>query len=324
VTRRDLPERVGGPKTLIIAGTNPLPATEAEAAAAVDFTIGRLSRYEDEHPLVCRLSIISPHTPVLPPAPYDTMYDPDSMAFPTDDLEDVDLPNYITDELWNWEGTQRMSDGEIRKARAHYFGLCSYVDAEIGRYLRWLEMNWERPYVVLFHSDHGTLIGEHGLHEKFSMYRPAVQVPLILSGAGLPAGLVIRRYTELVDIAPTLLALSGMLEEYPHPVDGRNLLDLLANPQGPWRAYAYSEMKREGRELKYLTDGKLTFHTRAVWKESPAHDPDGGLFDLEADPYETRNLFNDPKYSEVRAKLSKIAKDWDSAPGDVTYLADAR
>jgi uncharacterized sulfatase len=311
IRRRDGDRAPEQPKQLIIAGTNPLPADQAEAGAIVRTGIRWLGDYTRAAPLLCRLSIVSPHTPVLPPKPFDTMYGPEQCTFPSDAQKDVSLPRYVREDLWRWEGTQNMRADEILHARAAYFGLCTYVDQQIGHFLDYLEANWERPYVVLLNADHGNLIGEHGLHEKFSMYRPAVQVPFFLAGAGIPARPTIRKFVEQVDIAPTLLSIAGLLESYPHPLDGRDLLPLIEDPDLAWRDAAFSEMARDGRTLKYVQTERYAFHTRATWHEGQGTDPDGALYDLAADPHEMVNLFDDPQYANVREELTERLRQWD-------------
>jgi arylsulfatase A-like enzyme len=221
------------------------------------------------------------------------------------------MPRYVQQDLWRWEGTGNMRADEILRARAAYFGLCTYVDQQIGYFLDYLEGHWERPYVVLLNADHGNLIGEHGLHEKFSMYRPAVQVPFILAGTGIPAQPTIHKFIEQVDIAPTLLSIAGLLESYPHPLDGRDLLPLIENPDLAWRDAAFSEMARDGRTLKYVQTERYAFHTRATWQEGQGTDPDGALYDLAADPHERVNLFDAPQYASVREELTERLRQWD-------------
>ncbi len=310
VRRRDRDRSPEQQKRLIIAGTNPLPADQAEAGALMRFAMRWLDKYEQTAPLLFRLSVIYPHTPVLPPKPFDTMYDPDDMAFPGDEMEDKDMPEYVKDELWRMEGTQNMTKEEMRRARASYFGLCSYVDQEVGNFLNYLAANWERPYVVLFHADHGNLMDEHGLHEKFSLYRPAVQIPFIIAGHGIPAKPTIDKFVEQIDIAPTFLSLAGSLDSYPHKLDGRNLLPLIADTNIPWRDVAFSEVTRFNRALKYIQTEQYAFHTRAIWQEGQGDEPDGALYDLVGDPYEMNNLFHDLAYATVRQELTERLKKW--------------
>jgi arylsulfatase A-like enzyme len=153
-----------------------------------------------------RLSVLAPHTPVLPPVPFDRMFDPAAMRFAGDDLADEGVPPLEAELLYEFGSVRGMTSSDIGRMRASYYGLRAYVDAAVGRFLDYLHSEWQRPFIVVFHSDHGNMLGEHSLHEKFCMYEPARQVPFILAGEGVPAGRVEDQLVELVDMAPTLCA----------------------------------------------------------------------------------------------------------------------
>lgn len=230
-------------KPLIVAGTNPLPPEEAETGRLVARTLSYLRNYDRRQPLFLHLSCIYPHTPVLPPRPFDTMYDPAGLAFPSDGAESAgrtDLELEVMHGLCTVEG---MRGEDIRKMRAHYYGLCSYVDSRLGALFAYLRENWGRPYLVVFHADHGTLLGEHGLHEKFSLYEQARRVPLIVAGTGIPGGRRIESLVELVDLAPTLMRYAGLPIDAAMGLQGRDLLPLMHDQSLPWRDAAFCELQ---------------------------------------------------------------------------------
>ncbi len=230
-------------KPLIVAGTNPLPPEEAETGRLVARTLDYLQSYDRQQPLFLHLSGIYPHTPVLPPEPYDIMYDPAQMVFSTDGLESIGRTDFELLALRAFGTVEGMRDEEIRKMRAHYYGLCTYVDSQVGRLLEYLEAYWDRPYLVVFHTDHGNLLGEHGLHEKFSMYENARRVPLIVTGTGIPRGKRIENLVELVDLAPTLMHYAGLPISAAMGFQGRDLLPLLLDENTPWREAAFCEFQ---------------------------------------------------------------------------------
>jgi arylsulfatase A-like enzyme len=307
-------------KKLILAGRSPVPADRMEPAVLVDFAMqvardflgGGVAQANRSVPLLLRLSMLAPHTPVLVPPPFDTMYHPADMDFPEDGMAEMDPPPYLRDALIT-EGVVGFTRDEIRLMRAHYYGLCSYVDQQLGRFLEFLRRTWPRPYVVIFHADHGNLLGEHGLHEKFNLYQPSVRVPLIMAGADIPAAVVRDQLVELVDLAPTMMSLLGIRPEGLDLV-GRDLLPLVRDAGVPWRRIAFCEFARDGRSLKYASDGRHVLSVRATWEPGQGQDPEGSLFDLQQDPGEKINLFHRPEHAAVRERMLGAIRDWQGTP----------
>lgn len=119
-----------------------------------------------------------------------------------------------------------MNEAEIRKIRAHYYGLASYVDSEISRVIRAFKAFWgNRPWLIVFNPDHGCKLGEHRMREKFTFYDESVHVPLIAASSDgrLSRGKVCDDFVELVDLAPTFLGAAGV--KIPEYMAGRDLAD---------------------------------------------------------------------------------------------------
>ncbi len=226
---------------IIISGTNPLSPEKALTGHLVGEALDYLKSYNQERPLLFRVSTIYPHTPILPPKPFDSLYSPEDMVFDSDKFEDVKRSEFDRTIYEEWGNLRDVDYEGILKMRAHYYGLCSYVDAQLGLMLDYLRENWKRPYVVIFHSDHGSQLGQHGLSEKMSMYDESIKVPLIISGHNIPKGKVIDEFAELVDLAPTLLNYTGVEPSPEMEFDGRNLLDIINNPGVEWRDDAFCE-----------------------------------------------------------------------------------
>ena len=226
---------------LILAGRNPLPAEKVAPAVLVDRGIEFIDHYHSDKPVLMRISMASPHTPVLPPEPYDRMYDPQDMDLPEDDVTDY-RPSAL-ERHWFHPlcGVHDMTQDEIRTWRAHYFGLCTYIDDQIGRFLDHLRDNWKRPYLVMFCSDHGNALGEFGLSEKFNFTSMSRQVPFIIAGHGIPAGKRVHELVELLDIGPTILHLLE-LDVADGCYDGRNLLPLMNGTADNWRDAVFTEI----------------------------------------------------------------------------------
>ena len=179
-------------------------------------------------------------------------------------------------------------------ARASYYGLCSFVDDLVGRILMALQdIGQDKDTAVIYTSDHGELIGEHGLWTKMTMHEDSVGIPLILSGAGAPIG-VSRTPVSLIDIYQTVLEAAGVdLLEEDRALPGRSLYGVAA--EGDAERTIFSE---------YHDGGAITgfFIVRCGrWKYIcyPGFAPQ--LFDLEADPFEQNDLGNSRAYAEILA-----------------------
>ena len=116
-----------------------------------------------------------------------------------------------------------LDDRSYRRMFAHYYALISHIDAEMGRLLGHLQrLGIADETVVVFSSDHGEMLGDHGFVEKCLMYEEAVRVPCVLAWpGGLPAGGEVHVPVGGVDLMPTLLELAGA--PLPAPLDGRSL-----------------------------------------------------------------------------------------------------
>ena len=193
-----------------------------------------------------------------------------------------------------------LTDARYRRMLAHYYALVTHIDAEVGRLLRHLERLGRRDNtVVVFNSDHGELLGDHGFVEKCLMYESSVRVPCILSWpASLPPGQVVETPIGGVDLMPTLLELAGA--PLPEPLDGRSVADAMRRSEEPVPAPVFAEIAsqeaiyggdREPEQLAahaMLCDGKWKY----VWNR---HDTDE-LYNLSTDPGEMHNLAAAPEH----------------------------
>ncbi|UCG47053.1 MAG: sulfatase-like hydrolase/transferase, partial [Phycisphaerales bacterium] len=214
-------------KKLIIGGTNPVPADRTLTAHLSNMAIDYLrSEVSGARPVCLRVSYIYPHTPVLPPVPFNSMYSPESIPLPQ--VTESELKSFGRQTKTAYENLRvhGMKEAEIRKMRADYYGLASYVDSEIGRVIKAFKaFSGNRPWLIVFNPDHGCKLGEHGMHEKFTFFDESVHVPLIAASSDgrLPRSAVCDHFVELVDLAPTFLKAAGVRP--PEYLDGRDLAD---------------------------------------------------------------------------------------------------
>jgi len=205
-------------------------------------------------------------------------------------------------------GIRQVTDEEALRSRIAYWALVSRLDALIGEIIEALERNGLADNtLILYSSDHGEQVGEHGLWWKQTFYEEAVRVPAILSWPGvLPEGQHCKRVVSALDLNATMLDAMGA-PRLPRS-EGRSLLPLLAAGNGPapeWEDVAFSE---------YCTDeGCLHRMVRqGPWKLNYYHGQEPQLFNLEDDADEMRDRAGDPGCRGIREELTDcVLEGWD-------------
>jgi arylsulfatase A-like enzyme len=224
------------------------------------------------------------------------------------------LPLFHADEL---EGQRRFrnidhqthepippDEYDARRMVAAYYAQIELLDDQVGRLLDALEASGERENtVVVFTSDHGEMLGDHGLRLKgCRFYDGAVRVPLIISWPGhFVQGVVSEALVELVDVMPTLLEAAGLV--VPEHVQGRSLRPILAGDAAPDRhrdfvrcEYHDAIVQPDGSHANMIFDGRyklVVYHGHGV----------GELYDQQEDPYEFHNLWDERATEPVRWRL---------------------
>lgn len=306
---------------IILAGTYP-SSHEDPSRATTDAAIRFLSARDKDRPFFLRASHNYPHTPVLPPPPFDAMYHPDELP-----IRHYDDAAYRTRSAWDraMADRHRMSEltpEQTRQIWKDYMGLCSYVDSETGRLLAAVQaMGLADDTIVVFSSDHGKMMGEWGATEKGAFDETCWRVPMIWSWPGqLPRGEVRNDLCELVDLGATLLELTGLSARRPGNWRGRNLFGD-SSPEAVFSQIGYPDFRAplcNGLDFqdyfKLLRNAVRTdrWQLDATWLrdgEAPA-DRDGNLFDKQNDPHETRNLWTDPACAKIKDGLLQRIDSW--------------
>jgi len=206
-----------------------------------------------------------------------------------------------------------MSPEAIRRSRAFYYGLIAQIDHEVGRLVRALDqMGIRRDTVVLFCSDHGDLLGDHGMFFKNNFFRGSWHIPMLLSCPGrIEPAPVSERLVTLTDVMPTLLELAGV--EPPTGVHGVSLLDENEN-----RHHIFGSLQphRSAIHAVRTREWQYVFHANGGQQE---------LYDLRRDWDERENLaYNDGCQDvcrELRAALTTHLREMDptllGSDGDV-------
>lgn len=188
---------------------------------------------------------------------------------------------------------------EIRRSTAHYYGLVSLMDANFGRILEAIdEAGISDRTIVVYTSDHGNLLGHHGLSGKAFLFDDDARLPFIIRYPGQPAaGRVVDGLAEQIDVLPTLLELAGVTT--PEAIEGRSLLAMIEG-RDPGRSTVYAEAAARGKhpDLRMLRTRRFKLVTKGTGG--------GRLFDLATDPLERFDLWDDPDYAATRGRLERL------------------
>ena len=254
---------------------------------AVEF----IDRYDSPSPLFLKVSFARPHSPYDPPARYLDMY------------ADAKIPPPVTGawaaEFARFPVTPDAPFGDFGvehavRSRRHYYASISFIDDQIGRIVATLKRKgMYDSALILFVSDHGDMLGDHHHWRKTYPYEGSARVPCVIKWpAGMAAevrrGATLDHLVELRDVLPTMLDAAGAA--IPTEMDGRSLLTLVRRRRAAWRTQLdleHATCYRPENDWAALTDGreKYVFNFFTGGEQ---------LFDLAADPGETREMSADP------------------------------
>jgi arylsulfatase A-like enzyme len=303
------------------------PLVYAKEIDDTSYLTNRLIDYiaDSTTPFIAHLSILRPHPPFVAPEPFNAMYDPQT------------VPGFARKETHEAEGAQHPwlehqlgrklfrapeNEKKLRRLKAVYYGLISEVDEALGRVFAFLKETgrWDNTLIV-FTSDHGEQMGDHWLIGKCGYFDASYRIPLIIrdprKAADGARGTRVTRFTENVDIMPTMLDLIGA--EIPVQCDGASLRPFLEGREPTtWRSEAHWEFdfrdpaddsaeKRLGLTMHQCTMNVIRdekFKYVHFTKLPPL------LFDLEKDPDEFVNRANDPEYLPVMLDYAQRLLSW--------------
>ena len=202
-------------------------------------------------------------------------------------------------------------EDDVRRARAAYYGLVSFVDDRLGRLLDALDgAGLTEETLVIHTSDHGELLGEHGLWRKMSFYEQSARVPLQMRWPGQArSGVRVADCVSLVDVTATIVDAAGATNAAAE-LDGTSLIGLLRGEPGDWKDEAFAELTSHG------TDRPRAMLRRGHYKLSlsAGTEPEAELYDLRADPGEFHNLAGRAQHAAAEAALSDALRArWDGA-----------
>jgi choline-sulfatase len=270
-----------------------------------------IAQQDDPDPFFLYVSFTHPHDPYQTTQDYWDRYEG----------VDIELPGHwnqppsgqSTMSQWiqaHHDLSDPVTEEDALTCRRAYYGNCSYIDDKVGELVAELERQGLRENtIVFFASDHGEMLGEHGMWSKRSFYEGSANVPLIINfPGGANAGRTVDSVVGLLDVYPTLLEIAGA--EIPDDIDGQSLLSLAAG-ESRGRDEAFCEYYADGvlAPCRSLRQGNLKFN----YTHGEKHE----LFDLETDPQEMNDLIDSPEHAEIRGRmLARVQEGWNGADID--------
>lgn len=290
----------------IFGGTFPDDTENTSEALTTKKAIDWLEKHDKHNPFFLRVSFNGPHTPVAPPAPYDKIISPDDID--TELNSDTrEHPDWISDSLMHFSSSSRMSNEDIKKARAYYYGQVSYLDSLFGNITDWLDNNnMLEDTIIIFVSDHGTHMGDYGLVQKQTFYQPVVAVPcFIWYPKSFASSVKISTPIEARLLLPSIMEYLN-LGDFTEETYAETLVSGINPPVKP----VFSEFTLGSFDVRH--DDKLCMVQLGDWKLSLCILPDakkgidGTLHNLNDDPNEENNLYYNCEYKKIVNQLSEL------------------
>ena len=261
-------------------------------------------------------SFFKPHAPHTVPVPFDSMYDDAEIPLPRRvTLDDIHrLPAPVQRLILRGKPEFDMDRERLQWTYRSYYGGISMVDKEVGRILEELERSGKaQDTIVIFASDHGDLLLEHGLQGKNVFFEASIRVPLLVRFPNRVPPAKRHELVETIDVMPAILDLCGI--PVPENCQGRSL----APREAVFAENIIPEViTGHGLDIPFVPgqglggirhpDAKMVRTRR--WKLNYYPDNGGELYDLENDPDEFRNLYTDPAHQGAAGELKGRILDW--------------
>lgn len=255
-------------------------------------------------PFFLGVGFYKPHVPLVAPKRFFDMYPPDKMPLPEDfapaPTADDNVPRYALRYNLDLFYEERPTPERAREAIAAYYACISFMDEKLGEVLAVLDrLGLRDNTVIVLWGDHGWHLGEKGMWAKGTLFNVSARAPLIIvDPRKKTAGKACPRTVEFIDIYPTLVQLCGL--DMPSGLEGASLVPLLEDPAAAWNRPAFSMVARED----WL--GRSVRTERWCYTEWDEGRRGVELYDLQADPRESKNLAKLPKHAPVITELMKL------------------
>lgn len=284
------------------AGESPYNQFDIGCAHDAAAWLAQRAATPDDKPWVLFVGFVAPHFPLVVPQRFLDAIDIDALPLPALHPD----RGYRRHPWVQCHADYADADGELgtdarrRLALASYYALVSFLDEQVGTVLQALHANGLAGTTrVVFSSDHGDNQGARGMWNKSTLYREATNVPLIVSGPGVPQGHVCHTHANLVDIAPTVLASAGL--PVPSDLPGADLVELANRPDDDQRI-GFSEYHAVGSPSAafMLRQGRWAYHHYVGFAPE--------LFDTVADPDQHRDLAADPAHADTLRHMAALLR----------------
>ena len=270
------------------------------ASEAIKF----LERFKREsRPFFLAVGFYRPHTPYVAPKKWFDLYPSSKIQLPP--LSADDRARTIAPAYASFHAVQdNLGDDRRREAIQAYHASTSFMDAQVGRVVAALDrLGLAQNTVIVFTSDHGYHLGDHGLWQKQSLVERSVRVPLIITAPGAKAnGRAAAGVVEMVDLYPTLAVLCGL--PAPDYLDGTSLHPMLDDAGASVKNAAFSQVRRGAAGHSYSVRSGQWRYTE--WANADGSPAGAQLFDEVADPAETKNLATDPAHAATVKELAAL------------------
>ena len=280
-----------------------LPDNAFGEGLAADWTLEQLKAHNPGKPFFAALGFYRPHIPLYAPQKYFDMYPLEKVKLPEhreNDLDDLSASG----KKWALEavtaGSHKtvLKHEEWKKAVQAYLACVTFVDAQIGKVMDWLDKSpyAENTIIVLF-SDHGWHLGEKQHWGKWTGWDRSTRVPLIIIDRNQKQGNVCTQPVNLIDLYPTVVELAGLPEK---KLDGQSLKKLVQATDNSKARTVYS----------YFDKGNFAVINKK-WRLIQYKDGSEELYNRLKDPHEYENLSKVPEYKSVIEELRTHIPEWE-------------
>jgi iduronate 2-sulfatase len=283
--------------------------TDGLLAADAEWVLERCAR-QKERPFFLAVGFFRPHLPYIAPKPYFDLYSEAEMPVVRGIKKDqADVPSAA---LASYKERNRFAGDRGRQSAQAYYASISFMDAQVGRVVNALDrLGLADNTIIVFTSDHGYHIGEHGLWQKMSIFEESARVPLLIVAPGVgKKGTTAQAPVGLIDLYPTLTDLCGV--EVPENLQGQSLVPILKDANAEGRGWALSQVNRN-RGAKSAEGKRFSGYSLRTphWRYTEWDEGREGreLYDHENDPKDLTNLADDQAHATTVANLSKQLHD---------------
>jgi iduronate 2-sulfatase len=322
LARNLTPQRPLGSALGILAADG---ADEEQTDGKVATEVIKLMEESKDKPFFIAAGFYRPHCPFVAPKKYFDLYPLDKIVLPKEPPDH--LRNVPEAAFWTRPAYWGLDEQQRREAIQAYYASITFMDAQVGRLLDALErLKLADNTIIVFWSDHGYMLTEHGQWMKQNLWEESARVPLIIAAPKAKAkGRATTRTVELLDLYPTLAELCGLAP--PAGLEGRSLRPLLDNAKAQWNKPAYTQVDRGGAQFggplppnaaaaatpqAARASQQPRYMGRSVrtekWRYTEWDEGRKGveLYDHASDPREYRNLANDPAYAKTIEELKRL------------------